>query len=139
MSLIRLLKTVSKAFSWFRKSKPETLGQWGESKAAEFYRSQGAKILGRNVKLGRGELDLVVVQQNRLIFVEVKTRKGSHFGEGWEAVTTSKQKQISRLAVQFLKLYPHPHHQIQFDVVSVQKSDTEFDLKHFPNAFESTI
>jgi putative endonuclease len=77
-------------------------GSWGEDAAARHARSLGAKVVGRNVRGPRGELDLVLRHRGVLIFGEVKTRRSDRFGSGLEAVTPAKQASIARTALHYM-------------------------------------
>lgn len=75
------------------------LGDEGEDLAAAHLRSRGFRILERNARLGRlGELDIVALDGRALVFVEVKTRRGTAFGPPEEAVTPAKLRTIAACA-----------------------------------------
>lgn len=91
-----------------------TLGAWGEYYAARLYSRQGYKILMKNSfnHTGKqmGEIDLIVLGKNQIIFVEVKTRISSRFGLPEEAITGSKRQRIIKIVNWFLAT--HQHYQI---------------------------
>ncbi|MCL2533988.1 MAG: YraN family protein [Nocardiaceae bacterium] len=95
------------------------LGAMGEALAAERLTASGMRILDRNWRCRHGELDLVAVDGDTVVFVEVKTRSGLGFGSPAEAVTYAKQRRIRMLAQRWLseseRHWPH----VRFDVVSV--------------------
>ncbi|HKB78469.1 MAG TPA: YraN family protein, partial [Thermoanaerobaculia bacterium] len=101
------------------------LGALGERRAAWFYRLRGYSVIGRNVRLRGGEIDLVVRRGRTLVFVEVKTRQSLTAGEGYEAVDRKKQLQLVRLADQYLAKRPH-RGEIRYDVVSLQWTGLRF-------------
>lgn len=111
-----------------------TLGRLGERRAAWFYRLRGCAIVGRNVRLCGGEIDLIARDGTTLIFVEVKTRQSRAAGEGFDAVGAAKQRQIVRLAEAWLARHPHDGG-VRFDVLSLFWSGLRFEVKHFPDAF----
>ena len=75
------------------------LARFGETVAAAFLARRGARILGRNVRVGRGELDLVVRFGDRTVAVEVKTVGGSAVADGAIArIDGTKLRQVRRLA-----------------------------------------
>jgi putative endonuclease len=82
------------------------LGQLGENLAAKEYERLGFRIIRRNVRFHAarqiGEIDLVAVKDNVLVFVEVKTRKSYRYGTGAEAVTYWKQRRLVRSAKIFV-------------------------------------
>ena len=99
---------------------------------------QGYKIVGRRVRLPSGELDLVALDRETIVFVEVKTRRSDQHGQPSDAVTPAKQRRLTRLAVSFLKRHGLLDHPARFDVVSVTwPPDEKPRIEHFKNAFEA--
>ena len=78
------------------------LGQWGEDQAVLFLRKLGLKILTRNYRTPVGEIDIIARSKKELLFIEVKTRRGTQFGLPQEAVGVRKQQQIIRTAQWYL-------------------------------------
>lgn len=110
--------------TWWRKRHkawPEHLraGLWGEEQAERFLRQRGWPILGRRVRLGRDELDLVARDGETLVFVEVKTRRTEDFGRPFDAVKRSKRHSLSRAAMHYLKKLPTRPSFFRFDVLEV--------------------
>ncbi|OEU70006.1 MAG: YraN family protein [Desulfuromonadales bacterium C00003093] len=115
----------------------QTLGRWGEEQAAVYLRKQGLKILARNYRAPVGEIDIIARSKRELLFIEVKTRRGTGFGLPQEAVGPRKQKQIIRTAQWYLKQVKIGNLQPRFDVVAILcKSDNSAEINHLPNAFE---
>lgn len=75
------------------------LGQSGEALAVAFLESHGMQVLDRNWRCHAGELDIVAREGNRIVIIEVKTRRGLSFGHPFEALTPSKVARLYRLAV----------------------------------------
>lgn len=112
------------------------LGQWGEEQAVDFLRKQGFKILTRNYRTPVGEIDIVARNRKELLFVEVKTRRGTNFGLPQEAVGSRKQQQIIRTAQWYLQREKAGKLQPRFDVVAILcQSDNSVKIQHLPNAF----
>jgi putative endonuclease len=112
------------------------LGRLGEQRAVWFYRMRGYAIVGRNVRLRGGEIDLIVRRRHMLAFVEVKTRQSLAAGEGFEAVDRQKQLQLVRLAEAYLAQYPH-RGEVRYDVLSLFWVNTHFIITHYPDAFRA--
>ncbi len=92
--------------------------------AAREYESKGYRIVARNWRSARGEVDLVAAKGNQLVFCEVKTRSGLGFGLPEEAVSVSKQRKLRELAREFiaaarLEGWVGSDVEVRFDVVSV--------------------
>jgi len=113
-----------------------TLGRQGEEAAARYLQRQGMKIVERNLRTPVGEIDLVVKNKRILVFVEVKTRRGSAYGSPGEAVGLRKQRQIVQTAKWYLNDSPHKGLQPRFDVIAITVSGDTFQIEHIPDAFE---
>lgn len=96
------------------------VGREGEAAAAAHLESLGYRLIGRNVRFRLGEIDIVALDGETIVFVEVKTRTGAGFGLPAEAVTHRKQLQLVRLAETFLAGWSGRFEGCRFDVVSVQ-------------------
>ncbi len=106
------------------RKKPDTarqgLGRTGERLAAEELSRRGYHILEKNFRCSYGEIDLVAEDAQDLIFVEVKTRRGSAYGLPEEAVTLRKQRKIVQVASYYLDLHTCSERSWRIDVVAVQ-------------------
>jgi len=91
----------------------------GEDAAAGWYRDLGYRELARNWRCSIGEIDLVLGRGDTIVFCEVKTRTGSRFGGGWEAVTAHKRQKLRALAQTFLLVHRLTPGTVRFDVASV--------------------
>jgi putative endonuclease len=80
------------------------LGRLGERLAAEHLERRGCAIVGRNHRTRFGELDLIAMDGDILVFVEVKTRRGS--GCPWDALHDAKRAQVRRMARAYLAEVP---------------------------------
>ena len=115
------------------------LGWQGETVAARFLRRRGYKILAHGERAKSGELDLVAIDGQTVVFVEVKTRRSASTGHPAEAVTPDKQRRLTRAAVAWLKRHGLLEHPARFDVVAVTWPQSQWrpTIEHFPNAFEA--
>ena len=102
-------------------SRTAALGQWGEDLAAEHLAALGMHVLARNWRCDLGELDLVARDvDGTIVFVEVKTRAGTGFGEPAEAVGRVKARKLRTLACRWLlEQRPSGAAELRFDVVGI--------------------
>jgi putative endonuclease len=107
-------------------------GVKGENLAAEFLERKGFEIVSRNFRHKQTEIDLIVKRDNWLIFVEVKTRSSSAFGEPEEFVDESKGRNVFEAAEEFIFSRDWRGH-IRFDIVSV-KIGAKTEIVHFEDA-----
>ena len=122
---------------WWRR----WFGSRSERAAAQFLqRRLGYRILCRNFSCPRGELDLIALDGNCVVFVEVRSTEGEDCGRPAESVDDRKQRRLTDLALLFL----HRHHllgcQARFDILAVSwpSNRPEPEISHFPNAFQPT-
>ena len=97
------------------------LGRYGEDLAAQHLRAMGAVLLDRNWRCREGELDIVALEPDgTVVFIEVKTRAGTGFGEPAEAVGPVKARRIRVLACRWLESRrPSRAAGLRFDVIAV--------------------
>jgi putative endonuclease len=118
------------------RSKDE-LGRYGEELAAEHLVREGLVVLDRNWRCREGELDVVARDRDgTVVFVEVKTRSSTVFGEPAEAVGPVKARRIRVLAARWLVEHPSGGAPLRFDVVSVLRRRGHAPvLQHLRQAF----
>lgn len=97
-----------------------TLGRKGEELAAAYLERNGYRILARNWRCPRGEIDIIARDGNELVFVEVKTRRSPHFGPPAGAVDTAKQERLRLLARHYIFETGTTAPCYRFDVAEVQ-------------------
>lgn len=118
----------------------QRLGRNGERVAAAYLRAKGLEILGQNLRVGRGEIDLLAREGNTYVVVEVKTRRSHRHGTPSEAVSAQKQRQLSQLARLFLRAQGLTGASVRFDVISLTWLSSPAErpprLRWIRNAFE---
>ncbi len=130
--------TAPKGPSPTRGRKNLTLGRAAERAATSYLVQRGWRVLGRNVRVGRGELDLIVRRGSALAFVEVKARRTHTCGTPEDAVSASKQRQVARLAELWLAARPWAMggvRDVRFDIVAVDLTVYPAAIRHLPAAF----
>ncbi len=112
------------------------LGNRGEQEAEKYLTEQGYKILARNYRFGRGELDLVCHQGRELVIVEVKSVRGHVFENGLERLTRRQQRTLIRTTYIYLATaVPFKPDSVRFDVILVDYSGYPVKIHHYPAAF----
>lgn len=121
-----------------KRAKPtaKQTGDWGEAQAVSWLEERGHQVIGRNLHTPYGEIDILTRKEDRLIFVEVKTRKSTRFGLPEEAINERKIKYLVESAEYYLQEHPDLDADWQIDVIAIQHDPktncTEFT--HFENA-----
>lgn len=94
-------------------------GKRGERRAERYLRQNGCRILARNYRAGRHEIDLIVLDGETVVFVEVKTRAAGSLGRPMEAVNAAKQRFLRLAAEQWLMDNGAADRAARFDVIEV--------------------
>ena len=117
-------------------NRKQDIGKKGESVAVRYLKKQGYKIIEQNYRSKAGEIDIIARERKTLVFVEVKTRRSTSYGDPKWAVTPKKQKAISMAALYYLKMTGQPNANARFAVVSIlaRAKDTRIELVR--NAFD---
>ena len=112
------------------------LGRTGEKRAERFLRRQGFRIVTRNYTCPGGEIDLVALDGETVVFVEVKTRTDRDHAEPHEAVNGPKQRRLARAARFFLAQTEGLDRACRFDVIAItRETPRRLHVEHFPEAF----
>lgn len=114
------------------KTPKRTLGDAGEAHIANKLEARGFTILARNYTVRGGEVDIIALKDELLLFIEVKTRTRSDFALS-EVITPSKQKKIIFAARYFLATNSISDKVYRFDVALVEGSNKK--ITYIPNAF----
>lgn len=110
-------------------------GLTGEALAKKYLISVGCHILATNYKTNLGEIDIIMTDNDTLVFVEVKLRTSVKFGTPAEAVNIFKQRKISHVAAQYIKRHFMQGVKVRFDIVEV----SPLGINHIKSAFDSFL
>ena len=110
-----------------------SIGYRGEQAATEYLRAHGFRILDRNWRAGRYELDIVARKKDTLHFVEVKSRKKGSLTTPEEALTPSKFNALCHAARAWLASHPC-NLEINFDLAAVDLTPEGCTVRYIPNA-----
>jgi putative endonuclease len=112
------------------------LGPSGEKAAARHLKQIGYRIVARNYSCPAGELDLVAVDGDAIVFVEVKTRRSNEAADPEVNVTPAKRRQLTRAAKYYLMAKSAQDRPARFDVVAVVLPEKgRASIEHFVDAF----
>lgn len=109
----------------------KAIGDYGERLAIKYLKKQGYKILKTNYKLKIGEIDIIALDGEFLVFVEVKYRSTALYGLPNEAVDKYKREKIKRVAMYYLMEKDMLEAYVRFDVVQILGDEIQL----FQNAF----
>lgn len=108
-----------------RKPVPATavsIGRDAEAKAQQFLQQQGLTLIEKNFRCRVGEIDLIMRDEQMLVFVEVRFRKDQRFGGAAASVGPVKQQRLWRSAATYLMRFPRPP-ACRFDLIAIEGND----------------
>lgn len=120
---------------------PHALGKQGEELAAGYLAAKGYRIVTRNYRYRRNEIDIIALDGKTICFIEVKTRGSLDKGHPLEAVTSQKQKEIIKAAKAYLLSVENREPDCRFDVIAILAETVEnrkiasYGIEHFTDAF----
>ncbi len=110
-------------------------GNLNEEIACQYLVSRGLKLVTKNFHSRFGEIDLIMMEGNTLVFVEVRFRRSTHYGGAAVSVTPEKQRRISLTASHYLQKTNQTDRWCRFDVVAISKDNTNW----IKSAFDSQV
>ncbi len=121
-----------------QKSTNNSKGKIAEDAALKYLNQKGLQLISRNFRCRYGEIDLIMTQDNILVFVEVRYRKQNSHGSAAESVTNQKQRKLSITAQHYLQRYSSTPN-CRFDVIAISQTKNNASLMNFDwikNAFD---
>lgn len=116
------------------------LGGWGETIAAEYLAGNGYVILERNFRTQYGEIDLITLDKEILVFVEVKTRTSRKFGYPEEAISPKKKEHLLASAQAYIQTHQEMERDWRIDVIAIERIDRNSlpEITQFENIITDT-
>lgn len=111
-----------------------TLGQLGEDLAADYLLKMGYKILERNWRFRKAEVDLIVQKENIIAIVEVKTRTSADFGNPQDFVKPKKIKLLVNAVNEYI-VSNNLDVTVRFDIIAILQQENKTSLEHLEDAF----
>jgi putative endonuclease len=112
-----------------------SVGKFGENKAAEFLMEKGYRIIEMNFRKNYTEIDIIAQKNGLLVFVEVKTRVSDSFGKPFEAITKQKINNLVKTAQLYANFHPNLPKSLRIDAigVTVDKDGRIENIEHVEN------
>ncbi len=108
------------------------LGKTGEEIATQYLIKNGYKLLVKNFRCRQGEIDIIALDKNEIVFIEVKTRKNANYGHPIDAVDKRKQKHILNASKYYIYINKLENRDMRFDVIEIYVKD-KFYINHIKN------
>lgn len=112
------------------------LGKLGEDLALKRIKRLGYKCLIRNYRCPLGEIDIIAKDGDTLVFIEIKTRRGRSLGYAKEAINRKKRRQVSKVALAYMKAHNCCDVKSRFDVVAINLTENKKQIEVIRNAFD---
>ena len=109
-------------------------GWIGEELTAQYLAGKGYTIIGRNVRYGKGELDIICRDGDEIVFVEVKTRRSFPDDEPVQSLSVRQERMLKHTADGYIQEHVRELTPTRFDVVGVVEGNDEFSVEHVRNA-----
>ena len=106
------------------------LGKLGEDLVEKYLIDKNYKIIERNFRGSKGEIDIIAKEDDEIVFIEVKTRSNVACGRPSEAVNQVKQKHIKKATKYYIYLNKLENHYIRIDVIEVYLKNNKFYINH---------
>lgn len=119
-------------------SDPKNLGPAGEDIAASYLAGKGYRIIRKNWRAGKLEIDIIAENKESIVFVEVKTRSENFYVHPADAVNKAKQKQIILAAEKFIQ-WNNIDKESRFDVITIIVKPDSNEIDHIESAFYPTL
>lgn len=114
-------------------------GYHAEQAAAQYLEQQGLRIQASNFSCRAGEIDLIAVEDDSLVFVEVRARRTGSLVNGADSVNGTKQRRLIRAARFYLHRHALNESFCRFDLVAVRiQSSGDYEFEWIRNAFDAT-
>ena len=112
------------------------IGKIGEQIAAKYLKDNGYKIKEVNFYCRYGEIDIVAFNQNKIVFVEVKTRTSLKYGYPVEAINKKKIMNMKKTAVNYLCINKIYNLEIRFDAIEVYLGKDKYKINHIKDIID---
>ena len=118
----------------------QRLGNWGEGVARRFLEREGYRVLDTKYRCRWGEVDIVAGDGGELVFVEVRTRRGTRFGTPQESITPSKASRLESTAQHYMAEKGLTHSNWRIDLVSIllDSGGRVQEISHLKHAVEAS-
>jgi len=114
------------------------IGKDGEDIALKYLLKQGYKLLQRNWHFGKYEVDLIIENDEYLVFVEVKFRSSNYFGEPEIFVSDKQKHNLVKAANRYISRYG-VEKEARFDIISIVMQNNKPSIKHIEDAFRPKL
>jgi len=115
----------------------QIVGDFGESLAQKYLITKGYVIIGTKIKSSYQEIDIIAQYQQKIVFVEVKTRISDLLGEAEEAMNGQKLNNLKKAMQEYTLVHKHDFDDVRGDLIAItiDKSKKIANIKHYKDVF----
>lgn len=119
-----------------------SLGEWGERQARLYLEAEGYSIVAANFRCRAGEIDIVAIDGDEMVFVEVKTRRGDAYGQAEESISPVRAERLAAVSEEFLRsrsAFPYDSEtpwRIDLMCVNLDRGGRLINVNHIRHAVE---
>lgn len=110
-------------------------GRAHEAIACQYLQAKGLDLIEKNYLCRSGEIDIIMQDQDTLVFVEVRFRRQDRYGSASESINTAKQRRLINTAEHYLQRYGQGNKPARFDVIAISGNETSPHIDWIINAF----
>lgn len=114
----------------------QEIGKSGEDIAANYLTNIGYNVIERNFECWQGEIDIIALDKNEIVFIEVKTRRNRKYGLAVEAVNNNKKKHLWKAVEYYIYSRNLQKEFIRIDVIEVYLNKDKVKINHIKKAIE---
>ena len=111
-------------------------GKKSENDAVRYLKKNGYRIIEKNYRTRLGEIDIIAKDGKTIVFVEVKARRSIRYGHPKWAITPKKKRNMSMVALHYLKSTRQNKAKARFDVITIHPEENSMRIELIKNAFE---
>lgn len=111
-------------------------GKSGEEIASDYLKQKGYTILERNFRCKQGEIDIIAMDKEEIVFIEVKTRRNRHYGLASEAVNKQKKKHLINSIRYYIHIRNLQNDFIRIDVIEIYIKNRNIQINHIKQAID---
>jgi len=106
------------------------VGKNGEDAAVQYLKDKGYKILERNFMCRQGEIDIIALDEEYIVFIEIKSRTNTQYGLPSEAVTKKKIKHMLKTIEYFLYTRNLQNENVRIDAIEIYIKENNYKINH---------
>ena len=118
-------------------SQKQQLGTHGEALARDFLENLGYQFIGQQWHCRYGEIDLIMMDQDELVFIEVKLRSSSLFGHPEDMISRAKTHRLSKTALCFLQKEKYDDVFWRFDTIAITIQENDYEILHLKDTIRN--